>query len=82
MDTKEQVYDAEIAPLMAQIIATCKRRGIAMVATFHLPDDEQDTLYCTTCLPDGSGVFPDYIKEMEHVIYRKPEFFAFTITKS
>lgn len=42
--TKEQVYDAEIFPLMAKIIDVCRANKIAMLADFHLGGD----LKCTT----------------------------------
>jgi hypothetical protein len=82
MMDKEQVYDAEISPLMAQIIAICKRAGISCLCTFDISTEENDGCMCTTCLPDENGVFPDKIKEAEHVVYRKPEFYAFTITST
>ncbi len=46
MKTKEEVYDEEINPLMAKIIAICKRDKIAMICNFYLNDD----LQCTTAL--------------------------------
>ena len=52
---KEQVYDAEIAPLMGQIIEICKRSGIAMLATFSLQIAEYADLCCTTVLADENG---------------------------
>lgn len=39
--TKEEVYDAEVYPLMAQIIAICKRNKIAMLASFTLDAAEE-----------------------------------------
>lgn len=53
---KEQVYDEQIAPLMDQIIGICKTSGIAMVASFAIPTEEDPTLRCTSLLPDGEGV--------------------------
>lgn len=47
---KEQIYDAEIAPLMDQIIAVCKANKIAMLASFHIPTEEDEHLNCTTYL--------------------------------
>jgi hypothetical protein len=44
--TKEEVYDAEINPLMAKIIEICKREKIAALCNFHLGGD----LACTTSL--------------------------------
>lgn len=52
---KEQVYDEQISPLMVQIIAVCKEHGIAMVADFKIPNDEDPNLHCSTLLPDETG---------------------------
>lgn len=42
----ESVYDEEINPLMAQILAVCKRHKMPMVASFQYgPDD-----FCTSAL--------------------------------
>jgi|HubBroStandDraft_5_1064220.scaffolds.fasta_scaffold294317_2 hypothetical protein len=43
--TKEDVYDTQISPLMAQIIAICKEHDIPVVAQFQ---------YCNTA-EDGPG---------------------------
>jgi hypothetical protein len=49
--TKEAIYDRDIAPLMAKIIETCKANGIALVASFGLDvDDEDSPLLCTTII--------------------------------
>lgn len=48
--TKEQVYDAEVFPLMAQVIAICKREKIAVLANFQLSGPGEDDLRCTTSL--------------------------------
>lgn len=55
---KEQIYDAEINPLMAKIIEICKAHGIAMLATFATPTEEEADLCCTTILGDENGVNP------------------------
>jgi len=47
--SKEEVYDADIEPLMAEIIKISKANEIAMFAHFEL-DGELD---CTTAIPDG-----------------------------
>ena len=52
---KEEIYDTEISPLMAQIIAICKKDGIAMLATFSIPTDDDPGLCCTTLVPDENG---------------------------
>lgn len=43
---KENVYDEQINPLMAQIIAICKQHKISLIADFGLDDD----LHCTSAL--------------------------------
>lgn len=51
---KERIYDDEIAGHMSAIIATCKRVGISMLATFELDPVEEDggmPLCCATRLP-------------------------------
>lgn len=53
--TKEQIYDEKISPLMTQIIAICLEHKIAMIATYDIPNEEDDGLCCTTTLPDESG---------------------------
>lgn len=50
-ESKECVYDREIAPLMTRIIQICERAGIAMAADFELDPqngDTEDPLLCTT----------------------------------
>lgn len=47
---KEQVYDAQINPLMAQIIAICKANKIAFVASFSIPTDEDAELACSSAM--------------------------------
>lgn len=49
--TKEDVYDEQIAPLMAQIIAICQEHRIPLVAQFNYAADEDGPLFCTTILP-------------------------------
>ena len=52
---KEQIYDAQINPLMAQIITICGQAGIAMVCSFAIPTKEDADLCCTSILPDETG---------------------------
>jgi hypothetical protein len=54
---KEEIYDAEIGPLMSQIIETCKTHGIAMVACYAIPTPEDAGLRCTSHLANGEGEF-------------------------
>ena len=83
--TKEEVYDAEISPLMVQIIQLCKDHDIPMAAQFQLddvrpvPDDaEEGPLVCTTALgfPGSCGSIRRAIDAMKP----EPQAFAFTIT--
>jgi len=66
--SKEDVYDEQINPLMARIIAICQEHHIAMVASFHVPNEEDDDLMCTTALLDDP--FPqrgDLIRALRHL---------------
>jgi hypothetical protein len=65
--TKEEVYDAEIAPLMSRIIAVCVRHRIAMLADFALGDDPpHGELKCTTALlSEGYGPTPGQLAALE-----------------
>lgn len=65
--TKEEVYDAEINPLMAQIIEICKQRQIPMLASFSL--DREEGLKCTTALLDEQWEVPEELFEACKVIY-------------
>lgn len=58
--SKEAVYDEQIAPLMARIIETCKTHGIAMLASFSIPTEDDPGLNCFTNLPDETGKVPDH----------------------
>ncbi len=47
---RETVYDAEVAPLMEQIVDICKRNDIPMVASFELDMDGATPRYCSTAM--------------------------------
>ena len=64
---KEQIYDAEINPLMAQIIAICQKNHLSMFATFDIPNEEDDGLACTTCLADESGKPSERIRKYNRI---------------
>jgi len=52
MESKEKIYDDQIAPLMEQIIEICKKEEIPMFADFQY----NDTDFCTTCIyPEIEG---------------------------
>ena len=51
--TKEEVYDSQISPLMAQIISICKEHKIAMLADFTLDEDLGDArLFFLPMMPE------------------------------
>ena len=52
---KEEIYDEKISPLMGQIIAICQQHGIAMLASYSIPNGEDEGLCCTTHLADETG---------------------------
>ncbi len=47
---KEQIYDSQIHPLMAQIIGICQANKIAMLADFAIGHPDAEGLKCTTTL--------------------------------
>lgn len=65
---KEQIYDSQINPLMAQMLEICKANKIAMLATFALPTPEDVDLCCTSQLPDETGKLPHPLAEASSVI--------------
>lgn len=52
---KEQAYDEQISPLMAQIVELCRKHGIAMLASFAIPSEDGSSMCWATCLPDENG---------------------------
>lgn len=77
----ESVYDAEIAPLMEQIIAICKRERMPMFASFTYADDPTgDWSKCTTHLPFKGRRVARY-EECVRLVYERPResFMAMTI---
>lgn len=90
---KEAAYDAEINPLMAQIIDICKREAIPMVASFHLRDAAEDDdgeddgencgdMLCTTALTAFENTPYSFKAAYGNFLSRGPEMFALTITKA
>lgn len=78
--TKEDIYDEQINPLMAEILEICKTHKIAMVASFAIPSDEDADLMCTSCLltPEYEPAPSQLAAKRE--LYRRPDFLAMTIT--
>jgi hypothetical protein len=74
---RERVYDEEIYPLMAQIIAICKRSDIPLVANFRLDDD----LATTTAIPATTGYGERQQTALDN-LYPRSITFGLTITRS
>lgn len=68
--TKEAIYDSQIAPLMAQIIEICKEHKIAMVASYAVPNEHDDGLHCTTVLLEESHEPSQELLNASRAIYR------------
>lgn len=67
----ESVYDAEIAPLMTQIIEICHKHKLPMFATFlcmNDPDESGDDLVCTTSLLFKERPIPDKMMSLPGII--------------
>lgn len=74
--SKESVYDKQINPLMAQIIAICREHKIAMICDFALDDD----LRCTSALL--SDDFAPVDGQLEaYELFRPKRPFAMAITE-
>lgn len=69
---KEQIYDTQINPLMAQIIKICTKHKIATFATFAIPNNDDPGLSCTTHLPDETGELPQHMEECKAIVCRQP----------
>ena len=83
MTTKrEAVYDAEISPLMVQIIALCQAHDIPHVASFQLDDERPvDANFCCSTVrvpPDACA----RIKRAHAGLYPRPEMFAITVSSN
>lgn len=65
---KEQVYDEKISPLMAQIIDVCKANNIAFVASFSIPNDDDETLACTSALLTDETEPPQNLQDAVKVL--------------
>lgn len=75
----EAYHDAEIAPLMTQLIAVCKKRGIPMVASFAYGRDADTTVHCsTTLLPGIDGYQPPEFRDAAQLIRSGMLSFAIT----
>lgn len=67
----EDIYDAEIAPLMTSIIEICKKHKMPMFATFlymNDPDESGDDGVCTTNLMFSERPIPDKLLSLAPII--------------
>ena len=48
--TREQIYDSQINPLMAEILRICQENKIPMLADFDLSSESNEGLKCTSQL--------------------------------
>lgn len=73
----EQIYDGQIAPLMAQIIKIADEHNIPYVASFQLTD-EDDPLMCTSCLlPKGCD---EKLVQAKDILYAPASATTLTVT--
>lgn len=80
----EKVYDEQIAPLMKQIIAICKKHKLPMLAEFCFKSDgEGGHDFCATCIPRGKKEWlPQRMNDARDALVAKPFIMAFAITKA
>ena len=67
-ESREEVYDSRIAPLVTEILEMCKSYGISMVAAFGIASDEAPELMVTTAFVDDTCVRNDSITVAYHVL--------------
>lgn len=84
--TKEQVYDEQVNPLMAEVISICKEHEIAFLASFALGfdpdgDDPDNQILCTSTGLDKQREPPEVFLKMVDMIYKRPMWAAITIHK-
>lgn len=70
MVDKEAIYDAEISPLMQQILEICKREKIAMLASFAVPSPDDESLVCTSATLGDDHEPPASFKRALACIYK------------
>ena len=71
--TKEEVYDSQIAPLMGQILAICKQHKIAMLASFSIPNEEDEGLLCSSALLEDEYEPPEaFLRALGCLVQQSP----------
>lgn len=78
---KEQIYDEQIYPLMAEIVAICQLHKIAMLASFAIPTDDDPTLQCTTTLLSNDYDPPEDMKKAADKLFQKDFFLAAIVVR-
>ena len=70
----EAVHDAQIAPLMAQVVTLCQEHGIPMVASFALAVDvdldPNDFLCCTSAVLEDPARTPPIFRRALAILYQ------------
>ncbi len=78
----EAIYDAQIYPLMAQVIAICQEHRIPMLATFQYKQEDQDhgeeASWCTSRIP-FKGEHPRMEEACNVMVRTAPSFLALTL---
>lgn len=76
----EKIYDEQIAPLMAQIIAVCKKHRLPMLASFCYSSKDESEQFATTCLPRGEDEWlPETLEVARRFIRSEPPYMAMQI---
>lgn len=78
---KEAIYDEEIAPLMKQILATCKKHELPFVASFAYGREEDGEVhFCSSAIPHDVDVLRQAVRVLRGEAVAVPASFAMTIT--
>lgn len=67
--TKEQIYDAQISPLMQQVFKICLQHNISMVADFAVPSEDDSDLQCTSAIVSDDCNSPPAHYEAIQILY-------------
>ncbi len=67
---KEQIYDSQISPLIAQVIAICKEHKIAHVCAFTL--DAEEGLCCITANTRQEFEPEERLIQAAKILYKEP----------
>lgn len=72
---KEEIYDAEIKPLMSQIIKICIKNEIPLITEFHIPTDESPGLCVSSSIVEHMSNIPVHMLKimlLQHTRRTKP----------